>query len=56
MKSKEERIRDAAERRETRAMRSAREQLAVLDSRLGTGNGAQKERARLMKLIEKEEG
>ena len=42
------RRRDAADDREIdRSVRSAQEQLAILDERLGKGVGAKKERARL---------
>jgi len=41
----------ALERNEARSERSPQQQLAVLDERLGKGVGAEKERARLKKLI-----
>jgi hypothetical protein len=45
--------REEAEQRQTvRNQRTPATQLAILDSRLGTGKGAAKERARLMKLEE----
>ena len=40
-----------AARQEARNSRSAVEQLELLDQRLGAGIGAEKERARLAKLI-----
>jgi len=42
---------DAVERQEARAARSASEQIARLDTLLGKGKGAVKERARLAKEI-----
>lgn len=42
----------ANERAEARAQRTPQAQLAVLDARLGEGQGAKKERARLQALIE----
>ena len=41
----------AVKRQEARAKLSAKEQLALLDKRLGDGQGAKKERARLAKEI-----
>jgi len=41
-----------AERATERAKRTPQEQLGVLDARLGLGEGAVKERARLQYLIE----
>lgn len=41
----------AAKRQAERAKRSPAEQLALLDARLGKGQGAKKERARLEKLL-----
>jgi len=41
----------ALERNEARSERSPQQQLAVLDERLGKGVGAEKERARLKKLM-----
>lgn len=55
MKTLEERFNEAADRAINRASRSASEQLNLLDKRLGEGNGARRERARLVKLIEKGE-
>jgi hypothetical protein len=43
----------ADERREAREARTPQEQLDRLDRILGKGKGAAKERARLLKLIEK---
>ena len=40
---------EAAERASARAERSNKQQLALLDKRLGEGRGAKKERARLTK-------
>ena len=48
---KETRVKEALTRAEERAKRSPQEQLAVLDARNGKGVGAQKERARLAKLV-----
>ena len=42
----------AQERAEVRANRSPQEQLATLDKRLGKGQGAKRERARLQALID----
>lgn len=39
----------ASVRKDQRSKRSSRDQLKVLDSRLGIGVGAKKERARLVK-------
>lgn len=47
----EARQRKADERDQLRATRSPEEQLAVLDQRLGVGQGARRERARLQALI-----
>ena len=55
MKTQETRFKEATERALQRATRSASEQVYLLDARLGKGIGAKKERARLMKLIEKGE-
>ena len=49
----EARQRKAEERKEIRDALSSKEQLAVLDKRLGSSKGALKERARLQALIEK---
>jgi len=46
---KENLAKEAIERNEERAKRSAAEQIAYLDTRLGKGQGATKERARLAK-------
>ena len=47
----EARQRKADERQAVREVRSPKEQLSILDERLGNGQGAQKERARLAALI-----
>lgn len=47
----EEKRHDATERQAERAKRTPQEQIAVLDRRLGTGQGAIKERARLTAQI-----
>lgn len=49
--SKEERRRRAEERMRERRERTPEKQLAVLDDRLGPGEGAERERARLTALI-----
>lgn len=54
MKSKEKKQAEAQERQQEREQRSAQEQLAVLDARLGKGVGANKEREKLRQLIEEE--
>lgn len=51
---KVQRQKEAIEAAEKRASRSPREQLFLLDERLGVGQGAKKERERLMKMIKKE--
>jgi hypothetical protein len=43
---------DAAKRQEARNARTPEQQLALLDSRLGAGKGARKERERLQAMIE----
>lgn len=48
----EARQRKADEREETRDARSPREQLGLLDQRLGVGIGARRERARLQAQID----
>jgi hypothetical protein len=50
---REELLKAASVRAEERASRTPKQQLALLDKRLGKGKGAQKERARLSKEIEK---
>lgn len=54
---KESRIQRALERQNSREKRSNKDQLAILDKRLGVGIGAKKERERLAntKTIKKEE-
>ena len=42
---------EAKERDSARRERSPQQQLALLDQRLGEGNGAERERARLLRLI-----
>jgi hypothetical protein len=44
---------EAQKRQDARNHRTPEQQLALLDSRLGAGQGARKERARLAALIEK---
>jgi len=53
MKDKKDRQEEAAERQKARDKRSPAEQIKVLDKKLGKGNGAVKERARLQALISK---
>lgn len=50
----EEKRENELRRKEARDKRSAAQQLALLDDRLGKNQGAQKERARLMREIEKQ--
>ena len=50
MKPKETKKIEAEERKQGRGNRSAKEQLRVLDARLGEGVGAMKERQRLVEL------
>jgi hypothetical protein len=52
---REERKLEAVERDEARTGRTPEGQLAVLDSRLGKSMGAQRERLRLLREIEKRE-
>ena len=47
VKSPSAKLKRIAERQVARAARTAREQTALLDQRLGAGKGATKERARL---------
>ena len=51
---KEYRRKVAEMRQEARNNRSPEQQLALLDSRLGAGRGAGRERARLQAMIEKQ--
>lgn len=51
MKKLEIKRKESAIRLAKRNSRSAKEQLATLDSRLGNGRGAKKERARLLDLL-----
>lgn len=51
---REELRQDAAHRAEARANRSNSEQIELLDSRLGKGAGASRERERLASVLEKE--
>lgn len=51
-RSKLEKNKEAEERAKERSKRSHKEQLAILDSRLGKGVGATKERLRLNALME----
>ena len=51
MTKKKRRINNANENIKARAKRSAGEQLAILDDRLGKGIGAKKERAKLLSQI-----
>ena len=46
------RVKEGQERAEKRAQRTAQQQIAELDARLGHGKGAVRERARLMREIE----
>ena len=50
-KTRENKRREAKEVGEVRGKRSSKEQIAILDKRLGKGVGAKKERARLNKTI-----
>ncbi len=51
---KEDRRLSAKELADERAKRSHKEQVELLDSRLGKGAGAQRERARLLKRMKKD--
>ena len=51
--SKENKRRDVTERQAERAKRTPQEQIAILDRRLGIGQGAVRERAKLVALINK---
>jgi len=51
MKNRYQRKEEAKERTENRTARRAEQQIQVLDSRLGVGVGAVKERTRLQKMI-----
>jgi len=50
---KEQRRKDSEQWAEERAKRSPQQQLDRLDTMFGKGNGAQRERARLLKVTEK---
>lgn len=50
-KTQDERRKQAMERGRERKQRTPKEQLALLDVRLGKGVGAERERARLINLI-----
>lgn len=52
MKSKLEKNKEAEERAKARSKRSHKDQLALLDAKFGSNQGAAKERARLKGLIE----
>lgn len=52
--NKESRIAVANKNLEIRKKRSPIQQISVLDSRLGKGEGAKREREKLLKLIEEE--
>lgn len=52
-KNQEQRRMTASNRLEERAKRTPSQQLSILDSRFGKGEGAQKERLRLLALLEK---
>lgn len=54
MKNLDEKIKRASERKMGREFITNQEQLDILDKRLGKGVGAQKERARLYKLIRRD--
>ena len=49
----DERREDADKREEARSHRTPVQQMALLDSRLGQGSGAKKERAKLQTMIDK---
>lgn len=51
-KSKLEKQKQAEERARVRAKRAHKDQLSLLDAKFGSGVGAQKERTRLIALIE----
>lgn len=54
--NRERRQKDAQERQEARAKRSSQEQLERLDAKLGEGQGAKRERERLLKPDQKSGG
>lgn len=47
MKKKEEKQKEAKERQKAREQRTNEEQIAILDAKLGKGQGAKKERQKL---------
>ena len=51
-KSKLEKQKEAEDRAKLRAKRAHKDQLSLLDAKFGQGTGAQKERTRLIALIE----
>lgn len=53
-RSPNDRRQTASQLSEARTLRSALEQIALLDERLGKGKGAVKERARLQAIVEHE--
>ena len=53
MKEKDTKREEAQERKLKRSKRTAQEQLDLLDQKFGVGQGAMKERVRLIKLVSK---